>query len=170
MDNSCIILNADYTFLNIVNWQKAITLVVKGKTEVLRYTEKVARNFERTVIMKIPAVMRLINIIRVIYRTHVPFNKRNVIVRDEFKCTYCGIESKSLTIDHVIPVSRGGKSEFENCVAACRSCNHKKGSRLPSEANMYFQKRPYQPTIAEFLRLKLKRLGLDIVLKELGIY
>jgi len=167
---SCIILNADYTFLNIVSWQKAITLLVKGKTEVLSHTEKVVSNFEKTVVFKIPAVMRLIKIIRVIYRTGVPFNKRNVIVRDEFKCSYCGIESKSLTVDHVIPLSKGGKSNFENCVAACKECNAKKGNKLPSEIHMYIQKRPYHPTIAEFLRLKLKKLGLDAVLKELGIY
>jgi len=168
--DSCIILNSDYTFLNIVSWQKAITLLVKGKTEVLRYTEKTVSNFEKTVIFKIPAVMRLMKIIRVIYRTGVPFNKRNVIVRDGFECAYCGIKSKSLTVDHVIPLSRGGKSNFENCVAACKKCNAKKGNKLPSEIHMYIQKRPYQPTIAEFLRLKLKKLGLDIVLKELGIF
>jgi len=168
--DSCIILNADYTFLNIVSWQKAITLMIKGKTEVLKYTEKLVRNFERTIIMKIPAVMRLINIIRIIYRNKVPFNKRNVIVRDEFECVYCGAKPKSLTVDHVVPLSRGGKSEFENCVAACKECNTKKGNKLPSEANMYFKRKPFQPTIAEFLRLKLKKLGLDVVLKELGIY
>jgi 5-methylcytosine-specific restriction endonuclease McrA len=100
----------------------------------------------------------------------VPFNKRNVIVRDEFKCAYCGIESKSLTIDHVIPLSRGGKSNFENCVAACKGCNAKKGNKLPSEIHMYINKKLYQPTIAEFLRLKLRKLGLDVVLKELGVY
>jgi len=168
--DSCIILNSDYTFLNIVSWQKAITLLVKGKTEVLRYTEKTVSNFEKTVIFKIPAVMRLMKIIRVIYRNRVPFNKRNVIVRDEFECAYCGIKSKSLTVDHVIPLSKGGKSNFENCVAACKNCNAKKGNKLPSEIHMYIQKRPYQPTIAEFLRLKLKKLGLDVVLKDLGVY
>jgi len=143
---------------------------VKGKTEVLRYTEKTVSNFEKTVIFKIPAVMRLMKIIRVIYRNRVPFNKRNVIVRDEFECAYCGIKSKSLTVDHIIPLSRGGKSNFENCMAACKNCNAKKGNKLPSEIHMYIQKRPYQPTIAEFLRLKLKKLGLDVVLKELGVY
>ena len=168
--DSCIILNADYTFLNMVSWQKAITLIVKGKTEVLRYTEKIVSNFEKTVIFKIPAVMRLIKIIRIIYRTGVPFNKRNVIVRDEFECAYCGVSSKSLTVDHVIPLSRGGKSNFENCVAACKGCNAKKGDKLPSEIHMYIHKKLYQPTIAEFLRLKLKKLGLDVVLKELGVY
>jgi 5-methylcytosine-specific restriction endonuclease McrA len=168
--DSCIILNADYTFLNIVSWQKAITLMVKGKTEVLKYTKKVVRNFERTVIMKIPAVMKLINIIRIIYRTHVPFNKRNIIVRDGFKCAYCNTESKSLTVDHIVPTSRGGKSNFENCVAACKKCNAKKGNKLPSEISMYLQRKPFQPTIAEFLRLKLKKLKIDVVLKELGVY
>ena len=169
MDN-CIILNADYSFLNIVSWQKAITLMIKGKTEVLKYTEKTVKNFEKTIIMKIPAVMKLINIIRVIYRNQVPFNKRNVIVRDEFTCMYCGKKPKTLTVDHVIPISKGGKSTFENCVAACKTCNTKKGNKLPSEINMYIKRKPFQPTIAEFLRLKLKKLGLDVVLKEFGIY
>ena len=169
MDN-CIVLNADYSFLNIVSWQKAITLMIKGKTEVLKYTGKVVKNFEKTVIMKIPAVVKLINIIRVIYRNQVPFNKRNIIVRDEFKCMYCGKKSKTLTVDHVVPVSKGGKSTFENCVAACKRCNTKKGNKLPSEIGMYIKRKPFQPTIAEFLRLKLKKLGLDVVLKEFGIY
>ena len=169
MDN-CIILNADYTFLNVVNWKKAIILMVKGKTEVIKYTDKVVHNFEKTITIKVPSVMKLINIIRVIYRNQVPFSKRNVIIRDGFKCAYCDKKSKFLTIDHIVPISRGGKTNFENCVAACTECNSKKNNRLPSEANMYLSVKPFQPTIAEFLRLKLKKLGLDIVLKELGVY
>jgi 5-methylcytosine-specific restriction endonuclease McrA len=166
---SCIVLNADYTFLNTVNWQRAVCLVVKGKVEVLKYTDKVINNAEHTISMKIPAVIKLIKIIRSLYRNRVPFSKRNVMVRDGFVCAYCG-DDRTLTIDHVLPVSRGGKSTFENCVAACKECNSTKGDRTPSEAKMYLKKQPYAPTISEFIRMRMEKLGIMDLLKELGVY
>jgi 5-methylcytosine-specific restriction endonuclease McrA len=165
---NCVVLNGDYTYLNTVNWQKAIKLIVKGKATVLKYTDMVVKTAEQVVI-KIPAVMKLIKIIRTIYRTRVPFSKKNVMIRDDFKCQYCG-KGKELTIDHVIPVSRGGKSVFENCVSACKECNNRKGSQLPSEANMYLRKKPIAPTISEFTRVKAIRTGVYNILKDLGIY
>lgn len=167
---TCVILNADYTFLNVVNWRKAITLLVKGKTEILKYGEKIIRNCDKTTILKIPLVMRLIKIVRTIYRTKVPFSKSNIISRDKHTCQYCGRKFKKLTIDHVRPLSKGGKTCFENCVAACSRCNAKKGNRLPSEAGMFLKKQPHQPTISEFLRIKMESLGIDKLLKELGIF
>jgi 5-methylcytosine-specific restriction endonuclease McrA len=91
------------------------------------------------------------------------------MVRDRYICSYCG-SNKNLTIDHIIPISRGGKSTFENCITACKSCNNKKGDRTPSEANMYLTKKAYSPTISEFLKLKMKQLGADAYLKEIGVY
>ena len=113
--------------------------------------------------------MRLIKLIRTIYRNRVTFTKRNILIRDQFKCAYCGTQREKLSIDHIIPKSRGGKMTFENCVAACRPCNLKKGGRTPSEAGMFLKVRPYQPTISEFLRLKFETLGLHDVLQEMGI-
>lgn len=165
---SCVILNGDYSYLNTVSWQKAIKLMVKGKATVIKYAEVAVRTAEY-VVVKIPAVMKLIKIIRTIYRTKVPFSKKHVMVRDGFICQYCGT-AKSLTIDHVIPVSRGGKSTFENCVAACKSCNNKKSNKLPSEVPMYLRKQPISPTIAEFTRLKAVKSGIYDILKELGVY
>ncbi|MFC1789265.1 HNH endonuclease, partial [Thermodesulfobacteriota bacterium] len=78
--------------------------------------------------------------------------------------------SRRLTIDHIIPKSRSGRTSFENCVASCKPCNNKKGGRTPSEASMYLKIKPYQPTISEFLNLKIKKLGINNVLKDLGIY
>jgi len=121
------------------------------------------------VVMKMPLVIRLIKVIRTIYRSHVPFSKRNVMVRDRFKCVYCG-SSEILTIDHVIPTSRGGKSNFDNCVTACKPCNNKKDRRTPNEAKMFLRKQPYAPTISEFFRIKMKQMGMDKYLKELGVY
>lgn len=166
----CIVLNGDYTFLNIVNWKRAICLIVKGKVEVLKYSKRVLKNCDGSVIMRIPLVIRLIKLIRTIYRNKVPFSKKNVFIRDGMECVYCGTKTSRLTIDHVIPASRGGKTDFDNCVAACRPCNNRKGRRTPSEAKMFLVRRPYTPTISEFLRLKMKQLKLDDLLVELGVY
>jgi len=152
-----------------VNWQKGLKLLYKGKATVLKYTEIVVNTAEK-VVVKIPAVIKLIKLIRTIYRTKVPFSKNNIMVRDNFTCQYCGVEKNKLTIDHVIPVSRGGKSSFENCVAACQDCNNKKGSQLPSEARMYLKRQPTSPTISEFTRLKAVKSGIFDLLKELGVY
>ena len=121
-------------------------------------------------VFKVPAVMRLIKLIRTLYRTGVAFCKKNVFIRDGFKCAYCGTHKVRLTIDHIIPKSRGGISSFENCVAACKPCNIKKGHQTPREANMFLNVRPVQPTISEFLRLKLQKLGINDLLRDLGVY
>ena len=165
---NCVILNGDYSYLNTVSWQKAIKLVVKGKVSVVKYTGAAVRTAENMLI-KIPAVLKLMKIIRIIYRTKVPFSKKNVMVRDGFTCQYCGA-LKELTIDHVIPVSRGGKSKFENCVTACKQCNNKKSNKLPSEIHMYLKKQPVSPTIAEFTRIKAVKAGVYDILKDLGVY
>jgi len=168
MYKSCVILNGDYTYLNTVSWQKALKLLYKGKATVLKYADSAVKTAE-DILVKIPAVMKLLKIIRTIYRTKVPFSKKNVMIRDGFTCQYCRA-TRELTIDHVIPVSRGGKSEFENCVAACKTCNGKKGDKLPSEAQLYLKKKPVAPTISEFTRLKALKAGIFDVLKDLGVY
>lgn len=165
----CVLLNADYTFLNIVNWKRAMCLIAKGKVQVLKNSKRIIKTAEGVVI-KVPVVMKLIKLIRKLYLNRVPFSKKNVLIRDGFKCAYCGNNSRKLTIDHIIPKSRGGKTSFENCVSSCKLCNNKKGGRTPTEAHMYLKVKAFQPTIAEFLRLKVKKLGINEVLKDLGIY
>ena len=165
----CILLNADYTFLNVVHWKRAICLIAKGKVEVLKDSPETVRSSAGS-IFKVPAVMRLIKLIRTIYRTGVAFCKKNIFIRDSFKCAYCGTTKMRLTIDHIIPKSRGGHSTFENCVAACKPCNIKKGDQTPREAKMFLNVRPVQPTISEFLRLKLEKLGIHALLRDLGVY
>jgi 5-methylcytosine-specific restriction endonuclease McrA len=163
----CIVLNGDYTFLNIVSWKRAIALIMKGKTEVLKYSEKTIHLVDGSE-FKVPLVMRLIKVIRMIYRNRVPFSKRNIMIRDNFECAYCGT-NRELTIDHIIPVCQGGKNTWENCITACRECNNKKGRRTPREAKMFPHKKAYAPTIMEFFRIKMKTLGVDQVLKDLGV-
>lgn len=155
----CILLNADYSFMNVVDWKRALRLMVKNKVTVLSYSDHQVTGAEGLVV-RLPAVMKLIKLIRSVYRSRVPFSKRNVLIRDGFKCAYCGTRNGKMTIDHIIPKSRGGGTSFENCVACCRTCNLKKGYHTPSEARMYLNCKPHQPTISEFLRLRLKRLGI----------
>lgn len=166
--NRCIVLNGDYTFLNTVGWRRALCLTLKGKTEVLKYADQAIRCVDGSV-MRIPLVMKLIKVIRMIYKNKVPFTKKNVFIRDGFNCQYCGSRD-NLTIDHIMPASKGGKNHFENCVAACKPCNNKKGNRTPSEARMFLKRQPYAPTISEFFRIKMKALGMDKFLRELGVY
>ena len=164
----CIVLNGDYTYLNTVGWRRAVCLMIKGKTEVLKYADRVLHCADGSAV-KVPLIMRLIKIVRMIYKNRVPFSKRNIMVRDGFICVYCS-GTRKLTIDHIIPTSRGGKSTFENCTTACRKCNNKKGNKTPSEAKMYMTKQAYAPTISEFLRLKMRQLGVDAYLKEMGVF
>ena len=136
----CVLLNADYTFLNLVNWKRAMCLMAKGKVEVIKHSQTVVHNAGGKA-FRVPTVMRLIKLIRTIYRASVAFTKRNILVRDGFQCAYCGKRGDRLSIDHIIPKSRGGKTDFDNCVAACHRCNLKKGGRTPREAGMFLKKR-----------------------------
>ncbi len=165
----CILLNYDFTFLNVVNWKRALCLIAKGKVQVLAYSDRTVRTGEGLSV-KIPTVLKLIKLIRTLYRARVPFSKKNILIRDGFACVYCGFQGGRLTIDHIIPKSRGGKDSFENCVACCVACNNRKASRTPREAGMVLKSPPWQPTISEFFRLKAMKLGIYDVLKELGIY
>lgn len=168
MSTSCILLNGDYTFLCLVNWKKAMCLVLSDKVKVLKYSDRVIHGVEK--IFRAPAVLVLIKVIRAVYRNRVPFSKKNVLIRDRFKCVYCAKSDKRMTIDHVMPKSKDGRTDFDNCVACCRDCNIKKGNRSPREVRMRLIKRPYQPTISEFIRIRLEQSGAYNFLVELGIY
>lgn len=105
----------------------------------------------------VPRVIRLFGYDR-IPRREVRFNRKNIIARDENHCQYCGrrFSTSHLSIDHVVPKSRGGKSTWTNVVAACHRCNTRKGGRLPSEASMRLMKPPSaprrNPSVSEKLR------------------
>jgi 5-methylcytosine-specific restriction endonuclease McrA len=165
--SSCILLNGDYTFLCLVDWKRAMKLVFTGKVKVLKYSDKMVRSIGS--VFRTPAVLVLMKVVRSVYKGKVPFSKKNILIRDRFTCAYCGKAGKRLTMDHVIPKSKGGKTDFDNCVTCCEACNNKKGSKTPREAGMSLMKRPYQPTISEFVRIRLQQSGVYDFLVELGI-
>jgi len=160
--NQTILLNSDYTFLNVISWKRAMKLVIKGRVEIIKYGDRLING-----VMKVPAVMRLIKLIRIIYKNRVPFSKKNVMIRDRFKCVYCGTTNGRFTIDHVKPKSKGGKSTFENCVTSCKSCNNLKGYRSCEEVKMWPKTQLVAPTISEFLRMRMESLGLQDLMKEI---
>ena len=168
MSVSCVVLNGDYTYLSTVSWKRALKLVLADKVKVLKHSDMIVHCAQRS--FKVPAVVALIRIVRMVYKNKVPFSKKNVLVRDQHRCIYCGDKNRNLTMDHVIPRSKGGKTDFDNCVACCKACNAKKDDRTPRQAGMFLKKQPYQPTISEFLRLKLRHTGVYKYLVELGIY
>ncbi len=135
-----LVLNASYEPLNVTNWQRAVGLVVKGKAEQLEHNGKMLYPG-----FPLPTVIRLRHYVRLPYK-EVALTRRNVLHRDSHTCQYCGYEGEDLTLDHVVPRSRGGLDTWENIVTACVRCNVRKGNRTPKEADMRLRRPPYRPS------------------------
>ena len=112
--------------------------------------------------LQVPRVIRLPAYDR-FPRRHVGFNRRNIFARDENRCQYCGrrFPTSELSLDHVLPLSRGGLTDWENIVCACTHCNKRKGGRTPAEAGMQLTRRPVEPKYNPMIRLKLRRRKYD---------
>lgn len=164
---SVIVLNSDCTYMSTISWKAAFRLLNRGKAEIVKLSNTVVQNCEKTFQFQIPVAVRLLKYIHSIYKREIPFTRKNLLTRDEYTCQYCGKQDDRATVDHIIPKSRGGASSWENCVAACSECNHKKADQTPSEAKMYLRKKPWQPTIHEFTQIKIKRSGFANFIKEL---
>jgi 5-methylcytosine-specific restriction endonuclease McrA len=134
-----LVLNASYEPLNITGWRRAVILMLKGKAEQIEHNGKyLYRDFP------LPTVIRLRQYVKVPYR-EIPLTRRNILNRDNHSCQYCGYTGSDLTLDHVIPRSRGGIDSWENLTTACMRCNVKKGSRSPKEANLFLCNQPRRP-------------------------
>ena len=141
-----LVLDQGYSPHRVVAWQRAICLIFGGKVEVLEEYDEIIRS--PSVAMRMPAVIRLLTAARRRPRV-VRFSRFNVLLRDAFICQYCGgrPHARELTMDHVTPRARGGATRWTNVVAACRPCNHRKGSRTPDEARMSLLRAPSEPRI-----------------------
>jgi 5-methylcytosine-specific restriction endonuclease McrA len=159
MDGAVVLLNADYTPLSVVKLRRAIKLIMKKKAVVVQATGKILENAEKTFSLVVPKVIRLVEYVKALARTAVVFTRRNVFIRDGHTCAYCGCKPEKLTLDHIIPVSRGGRSDFKNCVTACLPCNNRKDDRTPDEAGMKLKIKPKKPSVMEFVIQRMKSLG-----------
>ena len=135
-----LVLNASYEPLNITTWRRATVLMLKGKAEGL---EVDSSRMVRPDTM-LPTVIRLRHYVRVPFR-ELPLTRKNILQRDQNCCQYCGFTGDKLSIDHVIPRSRGGTDTWENVTTACFPCNVIKGNRTPKEADMILKTTPRRP-------------------------
>ena len=150
-----LVLNASYEPLNVCTVRRAHVLVFKGKAEVIESLERPLRSATSTFVW--PNVIRLVNYVRVPRTVKRKISRRALFARDGWRCVYCGSAGR-LTLDHVIPRSRGGDSVWENVVTSCAPCNLKKGNRLLEEASMKLQRPPRPPQPVLFIRLAAPKI------------
>ena len=127
-----LVLNASLEKLHHVPLRRAVALLLAKKAELVQATGRRLRG--ATIELEEPAIIRLCRYVFIPFRAERP-TRQAILARDGC-CRYCGTTLGPLTIDHVVPRSRGGLTTWENCVAACRRCNHRKDSRTPAEARM----------------------------------
>ena len=129
-----IVLNGDYSFLNTVSWKRGLILVLSGKTEVIKNSDITIKNSSGTVIA-IPLIIKLIKVIRMIYKNRVPYSKKNVMIRDNYTCVYCG--EKATIVHHI----RSKKLEPffaldpDYGISVCWNCHYEYGHKTGTECS-----------------------------------
>jgi 5-methylcytosine-specific restriction endonuclease McrA len=151
-----LVLNASYEPLNVCSVRRAHVLVHKGKAEVVESGDLPLRSASHAFVW--PHVIRLLAYVRVPRAVTRRISRRVLFARDGWRCVYCGPDGGRLTLDHVVPRSRGGGSDWENVVTACAPCNLRKGDRLPEEAAMTLSRQPRPPAPGLFIRLAAHRI------------
>ena len=129
-----LVLNATYEPINVCTVRRAVVLLLKEKAEVIERADWELHSASAT--MSRPVVIRLVTYVRIPRDTHRrKITRRAVFARDNWTCQYCGSRS-NLTVDHVIPRSKGGGSSWDNIVASCAPCNRRKGDALLRQVGM----------------------------------
>ena len=138
-----LVLNYDYTPLNVTSIRRGFVLVDKGKAEIVKSDESpIVTGYKKFIR---PVIIRLLKYIKHFTRT-LRANRNRIYKRDNHQCVYCG-SNKNLTLDHVIPKSRGGTNDWTNLVTSCFKCNLKKANKTPEEARMPMRQKPFAPSL-----------------------
>ena len=145
---SVLVLNQDYQAIGVCSVERAFVLVLLKKAEMLsdnpkRQLRSISSEF------RFPSIIRLQRYVNIPYKK-VNLSRHNIFKRDRNRCVYCGTKD-SLTIDHVVPRSAGGRDSWDNLVTACQKCNAKKGNMTPEQAGMSMQHKPFRPSFVMFL-------------------
>ena len=149
MATKVLVLNQDYQAISVCSAERAFVLVFLNKAELIsnNLTRKMRSvNAEYA----FPSIIRLNRYINLPYKK-VALSRQNIFKRDGHQCVYCGTR-EHLTLDHVIPRSRGGRDSWHNLVTACQRCNTEKGDRTPEEADMPMSHKPFRPSFIMYLR------------------
>lgn len=152
MSKQVLVLNAGYEPLSLVSVRRAVVLLLREKAELLEATQQMLTGASYS--MPVPLVIRLVHYVRLPHR-RVPPTRAAIMLRDAFTCQYCGATPgrQELTVDHVVPRSRGGRHDWANLATACKRCNQIKGSCLPEEVHMRLIRRPFEPTYVALVLL-----------------
>jgi 5-methylcytosine-specific restriction endonuclease McrA len=147
-----LVLNASYEPINVCTVRRAAVLILKNRAEVLEHGDWSLHSESLT--LPRPVVIRLITYVRIPRDAHRrKITRRAVFARDRWTCQYCGHERGSLTVDHVVPRSKGGASSWDNIVTCCAPCNRRKGDRLPKQASMTLGRAPRAPSSTIFIHV-----------------
>ncbi|CAD6221025.1 unnamed protein product [Miscanthus lutarioriparius] len=163
-----LVLDLSYRPVNVVCWKRAICLEFIGKADVLEYYDQTVSSPSGS--FYIPAVLRVPQLLQVVKRRRVKqsLSRKNILYRDDFTCQYCS-SGDNLTIDHVIPISRGGKWEWENLVTACARCNSRKGQKTLEQANMKLRKIPRAPKEYDIMAVPLTKSAFRTLKRNHGL-
>ncbi|KAL3631610.1 hypothetical protein CASFOL_024594 [Castilleja foliolosa] len=163
-----LVLDISYRPVNVVCWKRAICLEFMDKADVLEYYDQTVNSPSGS--FYIPAVLRVPHLLHVMKRRKVKrgLSRKNILQRDSFTCQYCS-SVENLTIDHVIPIARGGKWTWENLVAACAKCNSKKGQKTLEEVNMKLMKVPKAPKDYDILAIPLTNQAIKMLKTRKGM-
>jgi len=145
-----LVLSSAYQPMSHISWQKAIGMWFAGKVEILEiYENRTIRTVDE--IFHIPSIVRFVgNVIKKFeFNKTGKFSRDNIFYRDNKECQYCfkKLSRHNFTLDHVIPVSQGGRRNWENIVACCHKCNQQKGSKTPKQAGMFLKNKPVKPLL-----------------------
>ena len=147
-----LVLNASYEPINVCTVRRAAVLLLKNRAEILEKADWALHSESLT--LPRPVVIRLLAYVRVPRDAHRrKITRRAVFARDRWTCQYCGHERGNLTVDHVIPRSKGGASTWDNIVTCCAPCNRRKADRLPQQVDMVPVRRPKAPNPAIFIHV-----------------
>ena len=146
-----LVLNATFEPINVCTVRRAVVLLLKSRAELVEQSSWELRSEHST--LPRPVVIRLVHYVRVPRDAHRrKITRRAVFARDGWSCQYCGSRS-NLTVDHVIPRSKGGAASWDNIVACCAPCNRRKGDHLPAQANMHPRRAPKTPSPHIFIHV-----------------
>ncbi|ESQ33958.1 hypothetical protein EUTSA_v10008350mg [Eutrema salsugineum] len=164
-DLSCfrgLVLDISYRPINVVCWKRAICLEFMDKADVLEYYDQTVDSPSGS--FYIPAVLRVPHLLQVVKRRRVKnsLSRKNILLRDDYTCQYCS-SRENLTIDHVMPISRGGDWTWQNLVAACSRCNSKKGQKTVEEAHMKLLKAPKEPKAYDIVAIPLTNAAIRLL-------
>lgn len=158
-----LVLNSGFEPVKVVDWKRAIVMLLTEKAELIAaYQQRirsVSNSFARP---KVIRLKRYINTVKGLAR-QVPYSRVNVFKRDNYTCQYCSVDltTRTATLDHIIPQSKGGKDSWENTVACCETCNRKKGNRTPEQAGMKLQKVPRKPNALMYIVSQFGEINWD---------